>query len=85
MFVDGVVTFGDRDKLKEVQRICTDISKALPTSVDEVVELSRDFVESKRENAKLVNRLNVRDRKLNEGQLVEWLECVKMKVATTRV
>lgn len=54
MFVDEVVESGVRHKFEESQRIRGYKSKAVSTSIAKKIELSRNVVETKRKNAKLV-------------------------------
>lgn len=83
--VDDVVAFTVRDKLKKIQSICEDESKAVPTSVVKVVELSRLIFETKRKNAKLAYRVSDPERELEDMWSIEELARVSLEVATTRV
>lgn len=50
---EEVAMFGIHGKLREVQRVCEDGSEAVSTAIVGVVDLAREGVETKRENAKL--------------------------------
>lgn len=45
-----------RNKLQEVQRVCVDGGKAVPTIVVEVIEYAREGIEMNRKNATLSDR-----------------------------
>lgn len=57
MSVNEVVATGICDKFINVQRICKDGDKAVPTSGFERIELSHDVEEANRKNAKPVDRV----------------------------
>lgn len=48
-----VATTGVRGKLREMQRVCEDCSKTVPTATVKFAELEREGVELKRKNASL--------------------------------
>lgn len=56
----------------------------MPTSIVEVIELSRDVVETKRENAKLIDRINDPERESEDVQSVEQQTCVNLEATTAR-
>lgn len=47
---DNLATAEVREKRKVIQRTCEDESETVPTSVLEVIDLSREVVETKRNN-----------------------------------
>lgn len=51
---NGLVACGIRESLKEIQRACEDVCKAVPTFVLDVIDLSRKVVETIRNNANLL-------------------------------
>lgn len=53
VFADELAASGVREKLSEIQHVCKDGSKAIPTSVLELFNRSREVVETKQDNAKL--------------------------------
>lgn len=64
--VDEVTASSVRNKLTKDQSIREDGSKAVPTSVVEVIQLFKDIVETKRKNAKIVDRLDDLKKKLED-------------------
>lgn len=56
--VVGLAGSGERKKLKEVQPLSKVSRKAGPTFVIEVIDLFREFVEMRRDNAKLADHNN---------------------------
>lgn len=53
-----IATSGARGKLKKIQRLWEDGGEAVPTSVFEELNLSRQMVDSRRNNAKLMDQNN---------------------------
>lgn len=53
--VDEVARLALRGKLREVQRICEEAGRPVPSTVVDVVAISRDVVETKRENVVMVD------------------------------
>lgn len=55
---DKVAASSVRGKMKDIQHICKGGGEVVPTSVVEVIDLFRDVVETKCNNAKLMDRNN---------------------------
>lgn len=85
MSVNEVAASGVRNRLEEVQRICENGGEAVPTSAVEIIELSRDVVETKHKNAKLVDRVKDLERELEDGRSVKRLTCVNLVISATLV
>lgn len=71
MSADEVTSPRIHGKTKEAQRICGGEGKAVLTIVVEAIELSRDVVDTKGENAKLVERVNDLERNMQDVWSVE--------------
>lgn len=72
---DELAAFGVRGMLKKTQHICTDGYKAVATFVLEVIDLSRKEVETKRNNANLLDHTNDLIIKLDKSRTSERLPC----------
>lgn len=71
--------------LKEIQRICKGGGEALPTSVLEVAILSREVVDSKRNNAKLMDRKISLVMELDKCRALHCFACDSVQNVEARV
>lgn len=85
VLVDEVATARVHKNRIEILSICEDEGKVLPTTVVEVSELFRDYVGTKRENAKLDDRDSDLDRECDSVQPVEQLAFVNVDVASAHI
>lgn len=85
VFVDKVAASGARDKLREIQQLCKDIGKSVPTLVIGRIELSRGVIEMKRNNSKLVDSTVDLEKELDYVRPVEQLVCVNLEVASAYI
>lgn len=84
MSVEEIATSGVREKLMVVQPLCKVEGEASPTSVFKMMGLSRQVVESKRNNAKLVDRSKDLFQELEGVQTVKRPAYVNPKEAPVR-
>lgn len=69
--IDEISKYGACEKMKGIQRICEDGSNAVVTSVVEVIDLSREVVETNSDNAKFDGSLQSLVIRLNESRAGE--------------
>lgn len=69
-----------RENLKENQRICEEVRKAVPPPMLEVLDLSREVIDTKRDNAKLWDRTNDLKTELDKTRTSEHLASDRVKM-----
>lgn len=77
-----VAAFRVRGKLNEIERLCKDVRKTVPASVIVLAELLREVFETKRENAKSVDRSREPVKELADAQLVGCLIWANTELAS---
>lgn len=82
--VDEVAASRRSDELKKIQWLCKDEGGMVLTLLIEMIELSREVVETICDNANFVDRNNDLQRELENKRLVERLACFNLEVATAR-
>lgn len=82
---DEIAKYGVRGKIKEIQRICEDRSKAVPTFVVEVIDLSPEIVERKLNTAKLMDRITDLVIKLDGSRAAKRLACDRIQKSEAQV
>lgn len=74
--VDDVAASGVCNKLKEARELCRNEQEPEPPFVTEMVKLSREVVETKRNNAKFVGRVSILEEDSKNVRSEERLACI---------
>lgn len=82
---DELATSGVRGKLEKIRHIYKGGGEAVPTSLLEVGDLSGGVIETKRDNAKVLDRTNDLIVVLDESCTLERSVCDKVKKAKARI
>lgn len=85
VYANDMAASGVGNKLKEVQRLCEDEGEAVLTFVIEVIELSREVIETKRDKGKLVGLISDLERELVDVPSLKRLACVSLELMSVGI